>query len=89
MAEIVSSVTSKGQVTLPADVRRRLGIGVPGKIAFVLEPDGTVTLRPVRLTLESVKGSVPALPNETADLKAEIADAFEAHVEKKFRTRRR
>jgi antitoxin PrlF len=89
MAEIVSSVTSKGQVTLPADVRRRLGIDVPGKIAFVLEPDGSVMLRPVRLTLESVKGSVPALPNETADLEAEIADAIEAHLEKKFRAPRR
>ncbi len=87
MAEIVSSVTSKGQVTLPADVRRRLGIDAPGKIAFVLEPNGTVMLRPVRSTWESVKGSVPALPNETADLAAEITDAFEAHVEKKFRTR--
>jgi AbrB family looped-hinge helix DNA binding protein len=45
MKEIVSTVTSKGQVTLPAEVRRSLGIKTRDKVAFVIEDGGTVKLR--------------------------------------------
>ena len=84
MTEIVASVTSKGQVTLPTAVRRRLGIDAPGRVAFVFEPDGALTLRSVRSTWIAQNGSVPALANETPDLEVEIADAVDAHVEAKF-----
>ena len=39
------TVTSKGQVTLPAEVRRHLKIKRGQKIALILEPEGTVRLR--------------------------------------------
>ncbi len=39
----VAKVTSKGQITLPADVRQRLGIKVGDKVAFI-EIDGTMTI---------------------------------------------
>jgi AbrB family looped-hinge helix DNA binding protein len=44
MKEIVSSITSKGQVTIPVEVRRHLGVKRKGKVAFVIE-DGEVKLR--------------------------------------------
>ena len=76
--EIVSSVTRKGQVTIPAEIRRHLGLAAPDKVAFVLEPGGKVALHPVRFTLESVLGSVPALPGrETVDFDDQIAEAME------------
>lgn len=78
MTEFVSTISSKGQVTIPADVRRRLGVHAADKVAFVTTDQGTVELRPVRFTLESVLGSVPALPNETTDLDQEIDEAIEA-----------
>ena len=37
MKEIVSTITSKGQVTIPAEVRRRLGVGTGAKITFVID----------------------------------------------------
>jgi bifunctional DNA-binding transcriptional regulator/antitoxin component of YhaV-PrlF toxin-antitoxin module len=85
MREIIASVDSAGRVTLPAEIRRRLGVGTPGKIAFVLEPDGAVTLQRPKWTWATVKGSVPALLGESADLEAEIADAIEAAISERER----
>jgi AbrB family looped-hinge helix DNA binding protein len=45
MKEILMTVTSKGQVTIPAEVRRHLKIKEGQKIALVLEPEGTVRLK--------------------------------------------
>jgi AbrB family looped-hinge helix DNA binding protein len=37
-------VTSKGQVTIPVDIRRGLGIESGSKVNFVKRPDGVVQL---------------------------------------------
>ena len=88
MREFIASVSSKGQVTIPVDVRRHLSVGEPDKVAFVIEEDGTVQLRPARYTLESVLGVIPALPDESDDLNREIAEATEEGVDRKIRHRR-
>jgi len=44
MKEILSTITSKGQVTIPAEVRKHLGLQMRDKVAFVIEPDGGVRL---------------------------------------------
>lgn len=46
MREIVSTITSKGQVTIPVEIRRHLGIATNDKVAFVLEDGGEVRLKP-------------------------------------------
>lgn len=62
MAELLATVTSKGQVTVPAPVRRHLGLEATDKIAFVIEPDGTVWVRAPRYpTLESLRGAAGSL----------------------------
>jgi AbrB family looped-hinge helix DNA binding protein len=45
MPEIVMTVTSKGQVTIPAEVRRVLGIKKHQKITFVISRGGEVKLK--------------------------------------------
>lgn len=40
-------VTSKGQVTIPLEIRRRMGIGAHAEVEFVIERD-TVILRPLK-----------------------------------------
>ena len=87
MIEIVARISSKNQVTLPADVRRRLGVGASDRIAFVLGEGGTVEIRPVRFDLESILGSIPALPNETLDLEREIAEATAEEMQRVTRPR--
>lgn len=63
MREIVSTITAKGQVTIPVAVRRHLGVGVQDKIAFVLEDDGSVRLSvPHFPTIQSLRGIAGSLP---------------------------
>lgn len=85
MREIVATVSSKGQVTIPADVRRHLGVGEPDKVAFVIDEDGTVQLRPAQGTLESIRGALLALPGESIDLDREIDEATEEEIDRKMR----
>ena len=81
MAEIVATISSKNQITLPADVRKRLGVRAADKIAFVIDEDG-VRIEPARLTVADLYGSVPALPGETADLEREIDKAMAAEADR-------
>ncbi len=78
MKEIVSTITGKGQVTIPSEIRRRLGVAPSDKVAFVLDDAGKVELRAVRYTVASLCGIVPPLANrETVDFDDQIAEAFE------------
>lgn len=43
----ISSVTEKGQATIPAAVRKRLGIKKGDKVAFNIDKKGRVLLRKV------------------------------------------
>ena len=45
MKEIVSTLTSKGQVTIPAEVRRHLGVGQGDKLSFVIADDGRIEVK--------------------------------------------
>ena len=72
MKEMLTVVTRKGQITLPADIRRKLGIKEGDKVAVSLAPtpDGEqaqVVLRPVRSVAEMTFGAVPE-PQQSVDL---------------------
>lgn len=83
MREIVSSVTSKGQVTIPAVVRKHLGVGTPDKITFVLTDDGQVALQPTKFTLQDLRGIVPALPGRvSSDFEDQIEEAMEEEADR-------
>jgi antitoxin PrlF len=59
--EIPSSITSKGQVTLPSEVRKHLHVATKDRIAFVIQPGGTVQVKPLRSIL-SLRGAAGNLP---------------------------
>ncbi len=62
MKEIMSTVTSKGQVTIPAEVRAYLGIKAHDKIAFLIDQEGIVCLRVPRYpTIASLRGAAGRL----------------------------
>ncbi len=60
MRQYVATVTQRGQVTIPADVRRLLGTKERNKIVFQVE-GGEVKVVPVEMTLEETFGSVTPL----------------------------
>jgi len=54
-----SRVTTKGQVTIPSDVRKKLGIHQGDRVGFVYE-DGKVIILPVIKDIEAAFGIVAA-----------------------------
>src|SRR3990172_12821009 len=66
MKEIVTTMTQRGQVTVPAEVRRMLGLHPRDKVAFTID-EGEVKLLPARFTLASVYRSVPPLAHPASD----------------------
>ena len=62
MREVVSTITSKGQITVPVEVRRRLGLSTGDKLAFVIGVDGAVHVRPLAYpTIASLRGAAGRL----------------------------
>jgi len=62
---IEATVTSKGQVTLPSELRKRLGLRKGSRIRFSIPTTGPVEVEPVRYELEDLwrmgdMGSKPA-----------------------------
>lgn len=81
MPAIEATITSQGQVTIPVEVRRHLGLAPRDKVTFRVEADG-VRLLPAHYTLESACGAVPALPGVSADFDREIEEAMEDEADR-------
>ena len=65
MKEIISAITSKGQVTIPKDIRERLGLSTHDQIMWVIADDGTITLRvPEYPTVASLAGAAGSLDHK-------------------------
>jgi AbrB family looped-hinge helix DNA binding protein len=59
----MATVTSKGQVTLPLEIRKLLGVTAGDKVAFSVHDDGTVEVRLPRFPdIASVAGIAGSLP---------------------------
>ena len=87
MVEIIARISSKNQVTLPADVRRLLGIGASDRVAFVLDEDGTVKLRPAEHDIRSFFGFLKPLPNQSRDFDREIEEATAEEFDRRMQKR--
>ncbi len=62
MREITSTLSSKGQVTIPVEVRRYLGIKEGDKLSFVIEDGGTVRIETPRYrNIAALKGAAGSL----------------------------
>jgi antitoxin PrlF len=52
----VATLTSKGQTTIPKEIRDLLGLAAGDKLDFVVESDGRVVLRPATQDVRELKG---------------------------------
>ena len=71
-----STISSKGQITVPQEVRKRLGLGAGDRVEFVVEQDRTV-IRPVRSEVnpfEKFIGILGPFPGGEEGIKAWIDD---------------
>ncbi len=55
---VSATVTSKGQITIPIDVRVAMGLRAGVRVAFVPTAEGTYELVPETRTIKSLKGIV-------------------------------
>ena len=53
---MIATLTSKGQLTLPKAIREALQLGTGTKIDFHIQPDGTMTARPLKRSATSIIG---------------------------------
>ena len=53
-----STVTSKGQITLPIEIRRALRLRAGDRVSFRTTRDGSVVVEPETVDLLSLRGSV-------------------------------
>ena len=56
---LTSQLTSKGQTTIPAAVRKALGLSAADRLVYEIH-DGRVVIRPLKGNLLQLKGSVKA-----------------------------
>ena len=84
MRTIEAKVTSQGQVTIPAEVRRRLGVQKGESVVFVLGDDG-IRIEPQLYTLESIAGSLEPLHPMSDDFDVEIEEAMSDEADRRMR----
>ena len=66
MKTSVGSVSTKGQVTIPQEIREQLGIG-PGDKVWISIEDTTIVMRRADLSIRSGYRSIPALKKPLTD----------------------
>ncbi len=72
-SEISATVSSKGQIVIPADVRRRLGLVRGSVLRFQMDDEG-VRLLPAAGDVRRLKGRIqaPSQPVSLEDMEATI-----------------
>lgn len=72
----ISTITSKGQITLPKDVRDHLGVREGDRLDFVIGADGAVCLIPLSGSVRRLRGLFRRAGAPAATL-AEIDESIE------------
>ena len=75
---IEATVTSKGQVTLPSELRKRLGIQKGSRIRFSIPTSGPIQMEPVRYTIDDLWRMADAGPRPTRVMSFEEMNAAKA-----------
>lgn len=52
----ITTITKKGQVTIPQIVREKLQVGYGDKVEFTLNDRGEIVIQPVKADLDSIYG---------------------------------
>jgi antitoxin PrlF len=72
---IEATVTSKGQITLPSELRKRLGLEKGSRIRFSIPANGPVQLEPVRYNIEDLWRMADSGPKPTRVMSFEEMNA--------------
>ncbi len=69
-----ATITSKGQITIPKDVRSLLGLESGDKVSFIVDDQGAVSFVPMTKEVTTLKGIVakPSQPVSVETMKATV-----------------
>ena len=83
----ITRLTRGGRLTMPAEVRRRLGVGPGDRILRTTDANGNTIVRSMRYTIAELDGIVPAIdhPSAETDFDDMIAEAQEELIEAHLR----
>jgi AbrB family looped-hinge helix DNA binding protein len=73
-------INTRGQITIPAELRKRLGIRIGTRITLT-EEGARLVMTPIERLLDEIQGFLKPRPGETS--------AFEMHFEERKRERMR
>lgn len=78
-----SIVSCKGQVTLPADIRKRLGVAADTRLQFVIRGDDLLGIVKVGGSVRELKAAVgkPLRPMSLQDIESAIAEGASGRSE--------
>lgn len=79
----VTRLFKKGRVTMPAQIRRELGLKPGDAVLWTKDAQGNLTVRPVRPSLDHLDGFLPANdhPSTETDFEDMIHEAQVDHVD--------
>ena len=83
----VSTLTSKGQVTIPQEVRENLHVDTGDKLSWEIREDGTVLVRKVRQRTVAEMAGLLGKPKKSATIE-EMDAAIGDFLREKHRARR-
>lgn len=81
---VSARISKSGQVTIPAEIREKLGMKSGDTVLWRLDEDGSVRMTPVRFTLEDMDGILGPIP-ESITLDGLITEATGEALDRRFR----
>lgn len=60
----MSTLTQKGQTTIPQDIRQYLGVHAGDKLEYIIDPDGRVIIAPLTEKVTQLKGMLAKPKNK-------------------------
>lgn len=78
-----ATLTTKGQVTIPKAVRDHLKLETGARVDFVIDSEGTVTLKPVTRHVRELAGALERRGRRPVSI-AQMDEGIAAHLRKRF-----
>ena len=63
---VEAAVTSKGQITIPAEIRKQMNLGPQDRVVFTLLPNGTTVMRAKNRSVESLAATLSSTKKRVA-----------------------
>lgn len=83
-----AKITSKGQITIPREVRDRLGLRKGDRVVFEIRPRNLVVIRPIKEDpFANLRGSLRHLARKRPVTVQEMNRAIKARAARKYRDR--